>query len=250
MAEFTATGRVPCVPLSYENKDLARPKELIVDYKIGNVYIKKEDGTLVDISASIKETILDHIQNDPEFSNNITITIDGDEYTLQTIIADHAAYIEQILKALGYYIDEETSEVRFDLLDKIAKIDPGTGEIEFVITSDDIVETEDKQFVSAEEKDKIAKSTHPEIIQATVLGGESAWTGSSAPYTQQIDVAGVKESDAPVVDICLSDDYETVQKQLDSYGNIFKILTFDNYIIVYASDPTEDDIVLQMKIDR
>ena len=82
------------------------------------------------------------------------------------------------------------------------------------------------------------------------MGGASAWTGTEAPYTQQVTVEGILESDVPVVDISLGDIYETVQKQLDSYAYIYKILTYDGYIVVYASEPTEDNVTVQMKVDR
>ena len=245
MAEFTATARIPCRPLSYENKDLAKPKELLIDYSLGNIWLCKEDGSFVDIGTSIKEII----KQDPDISKNITIVIDGDTYDLQTIIAQQATNIEEILKALGYYVDDD-GEIHFDLLDKIASYDPETGDITFIIKTTDIVEDGDKLFITQEEKDKIAQATHPEIIRVTILGGSQAWTGSAAPYTQQITVEGIKESDVPVVDISLGDIYDTIQKQLDSYAYIYKILTYDGYIVVYASEPTKDDLTVQMKVDR
>ena len=245
MAEFTATARIPCRPLSYENKDLAEPKELLIDYSLGNIWLCKEDGSFVDIGTSIKEII----KQDPDISKNITIVIDGDTYDLQTIIAQQATNIEEILKALGYYVDDD-GEIHFDLLDKIASYDPETGDITFIIKTTDIVEDGDKLFITQEEKDKIAQATHPEIIRVTILGGSQAWTGSAAPYTQQITVEGIKESDVPVVDISLGDIYDTIQKQLDSYAYIYKILTYDGYIVVYASEPTKDDLTVQMKVDR
>lgn len=248
MAEFTATARIPCRPLSYENNSLAQPKELLVDYESGNVWVKKADGSLVDIGESVKEIVIQHIKDDPDFSQDITIVIDGENYELQTIVADQATKIEQIMDALGYYTTEE-GEVKFDLLDKIANVDD-EGNVTFIITTDDIQPGEDNFFVTAEEKEKISQATHPEIKKVTILGGSQAWTGSAAPYTQQINVEGILETDTPIVDISLGDIYDTVQKQLDSYAYIYKILTYDGYIVVYASEPTEDDLTIQMRLDR
>ena len=248
-AEFTATARIPCRPLSYENNALAQPKELLIDYKTGNVWICKEDNTFVDVGNAVKETVIQYIKEDPEFSQNIQITIDGEVYELETIVADQVTKLEQILKALGYYVDEETGEVKFDLLDKIATVDD-EGNITFIIKTTDIVEDGDKFFMTSEDKEKLEAATHPEIKKVTILGGSQAWTGSAAPYTQQINVAGILESDTPVVDISLGDIYDTVQKQLDSYAQIYKILTYDGYIVVYAHEPTEDDLTIQMKLDR
>ena len=248
-AEFTATARIPCRPLSYENNGLAQPKELLVDYKTGNVWICKEDNTFVDVGNAVKETIIEQIKEDPDFVQNIQIDIDGETYELSTIVADNVNKIQLILEALGYYVDEDTQEIKFDLLDKIASVDD-EGNVTFNITTGDITETDDKFFMSQAEKDRLAQATHPEIKKVTILGGSQAWTGDAAPYTQQITVDGILETDTPVVDISLGDIYDTVQKQLDSYAYIYKILTYNGYIVVYASEPTEDDLTIQMKLDR
>lgn len=250
MADFTATARFPIRPLSYENVDLAENKELIVDYEVGDVYVKKSDGTVTNISGTVKETIIKEIEKDTSFVEKIPIVIDGKEYELSTVVTENVTHVTQIQDALGYYVDPDTGDVKFDLLDKIAKIDPDTGKIEFTITADDVLETENRVFLSPTEKASAIKATHSEIIKATILGGAQAWTGTEAPYTQKVTIANIKESDVPVVDISLGDIYDTITKQLDSYAYIYKILTYDGYIMVYASQPTEDDINIQMKVDR
>ena len=199
MAELKATARIMCRPLSYENKDIAVPKELLVDYNTGNVYVCKEDGTFIDIGTTVKEII----KSDTTLIESIVIEIDGELYTLETIIADQAKMIEDLQKALGYYVDDN-GEIQFnvlELINKIAIINPDTGEINFIINSTDITETNEKQFVSAAEKEDWNKATYPVIIKTTIRGGASAWTGSAAPYTQRVTVTDIKESDIPVVDM-------------------------------------------------
>lgn len=245
MADFPATARIPCRPLEMAYKDLAEPKELLVDYSTGKISVCLADGTFVDIENIIKEII----KEDSSISESIQIEIDGKMYTINTIIAQQNANIEELKQALGYY-EDELGNVKFDLLDKIASIDPETGKVIFNITTTDVKETTEKQFVSAEEKAAWSKSTHPEILRATILSGSQAWTGSDAPYTQDVTVEGILETDTPVVDISLGDIYDIIQKQLDSYAYIYKILTFDGYIRVFASQPTEDDLTVQMKVDR
>lgn len=245
MAKFPASARIPCRPLDMANKDLAEPKELIVDYETGNVAVCMADGSIVDISDTIKEII----KEDTTISESIQVEINGQIYNIKTIIADHAKNIEDILKALGYYVKPDGT-IGFDILDKVASIDPDTGDVIFNITSTNVQETPEKQFVSQNEKDAWSKGTHPEVIKATILGGTQAWTGSEAPYSQRVNVTGILETDVPVVDISLGEIYDTIQKQLDSYAYIYKILTYDGYIMVYASQPTENDITIQMKVDR
>lgn len=45
-------SRVPLIPLSYEDKDKAVTKELLVDYETGNVYIKNINGELINVFQS------------------------------------------------------------------------------------------------------------------------------------------------------------------------------------------------------
>ena len=245
MADFPATARIPCRPLEMANKDLAEPKELLVDYSTGDISICKEDGTFTDIGVTIREII----KEDSSIAENIQIEIDGQMYAINTIVAEQNANIEELKNALGYYTDE-LGNIKFNLLDKIANIDPDTGNVIFNITTTDINETNEKQFVSADEKKAWSKATHPEFIKVNILSGDSAWTGTEAPYTQDVTVAGILETDTPIVDISLGDIYETIQKQLDSYAYIYKILTFNGYIRVYATQPTVDDLTVQMRIDR
>lgn len=245
MADFPATARIPCRPLEMANKDLAEPKELLVDYSTGDISICKEDGTFTDIGTTIREII----KEDTSFAESIQIEIDGQLYAINTIVAEQNANIEELKSALGYYTDEG-GNIHFDILDKVASIDPDTGNVVFNITTTDVKETTEKQFVSADEKAAWSKATYPEIIRATILGGNAAWTGDAAPYTQDVTVNGILETDTPIVDISLGDIYETVQKQLDSYAYIYKILTFDGYIKVYATEPTQDDLTVQMRVDR
>ena len=57
MADFPATARIPCRPLEMAYKDLAEPKELLVDYSTGKISVCLADGTFVDIENIIKEII-------------------------------------------------------------------------------------------------------------------------------------------------------------------------------------------------
>lgn len=356
MADMKATARIPCRPLSIINKNLAEAKELLVDYDKGTISVCKADGTIVDVSDSIKEVVIEQIGSDPDFVDNIVIEIDGNTYSLNTIIIDHTTQISDIQDALGYSKDN-SGNVSFKILDDIntdiqtntknisnntSKINTNTSNIaantksisdqaktisthsaDIVNIKSDIIKigdnisdvnndistmknsintntsniasntskintnttnistntknisnntksisdtndrinnlstdditvksTSNKLFVTKAEKEDYAKATYPEIIRTTIKGGESNWTGTEAPYTQQVTVDDILEADVPVVDISLSDIYETAQKQLDSYAYIYRILTYDGSIVVYASKPTEDDVTIQMKVDR
>lgn len=48
-------GRVPVIPLSYDNRERAVTKELIADYETGNIYIKNANGELINVfQAALK----------------------------------------------------------------------------------------------------------------------------------------------------------------------------------------------------
>ena len=77
----------------------------------------------------------------------------------------------------------------------------------------------------------------------------TSWTGTTAPYTQTITVTGIKAADIPIVDIYLADtDYEDVEDELTAYSYIYRITTAANAITVYASEPTDVPIKIQMKV--
>ena len=79
MAEYRADARIPFRPLSYEYKDLAEPKELVVDYENHNVYISNINGELVDITAGITEAI----SKNPNIITDVKITLpSGEEITI------------------------------------------------------------------------------------------------------------------------------------------------------------------------
>lgn len=246
---LSANARIPCIPLSAENKDLAQPKELLVDYETGTIIVCKSDGTFVDITQTIKEVIE---ANPDEIASSITFVIEGDTYSLETVVNNVTADIGDIQDALGYTKDE-SGNVSFALLQNAVTIDPATGNTNKKIKAEDITETSTKKFVSNTEKTKWNAATKPVTLSTTILAETDAgniWSGSEAPYTQRVNVTGILESDNPIVDIKLGDVYDTIQKQLDSYAYIYKILTYDGYIMVYASQKTEYDINIQMRVDR
>ena len=75
----------------------------------------------------------------------------------------------------------------------------------------------------------------------------TSWTGSAAPYTQTITVSGMSANDNPIVDIVPDSDYDTAVEQMYEYNKIYRITTALNSITVYATEPTEVAIPIQLK---
>ena len=250
-----ANVRIPCRPLDAKDIELATAKELIVDYDAGTIKVSKTDGTIVDITSVIKDEVIKVIQKDPDsFFQDIKITIDGIEYNFTTAITKIGdditkinKEIEAIKKILNVTVDGD-GNVIVKFPDTVVQFQSSDSDkLVKNISADSLNETETRKFLTLQEKEQFSKSTHPEIINV-VIG--TAWEGSSAPYSQKITVADIKESDTPVVDVLLADVYETVQRQLDNYAYIYKIRTYNGYIMVYASSPTEESITVQMKVER
>lgn len=91
--QFKATTRLPFRPLSYENVELAYNRELIADYTTGNLYLKDDQGQIIDLSQKISQVIIESGQI-AEYLNVTYIGFDGEETTVQI----NAAIIDLVNK--------------------------------------------------------------------------------------------------------------------------------------------------------
>lgn len=255
---FEALARIPTRPLDYANKDLAYDRELLVDYTNHAVYIYV-GGEFYDITSditSVVNEVIKQLQEDPTLLeqifnteenkqtiiNNVTITLEnGDVVSLNDAIIGAISRIEDLEETIKNF--DNVFKFEYDSEGNITNISVN-------IEATDVTETEEKQFVSQTEKDEWNDKSKVFQLTAVISAGSSAWTGSAEPYTQQVTVPKILESDYPVVDVVLSEVYTTAMDQLNSYAYIYKILTYDGYIKVFASKPTEVALQIQMKVDR
>lgn len=274
MSNAAAKARIPTRPLSYEHVGMAQPKELLVDYKNHAIYICDADGNVVAASTTIEtsdivDEVLAQLENNPDTIKNAKITLgDGTEVTLEEGIKNNSALLAKIFDANGNVILKvpaanvtTTDDLQFvskTEKEKWNKIDNLVDENGNIITGDTEVKAEDVvtsttlQFVSAEEKtawNNKASITH---VNATILSDVSKWTESSEnfAYIQKLEIADILETDYPIVDVQLSDNYNTALTELNEYSKIYKILTYDGYIEIYATDPVIVDLDVIFKIDR
>lgn len=86
--KFRDKARLPVIPLSYEHKALAVPKEFILNYKTGSAYVCLEDGSVINICTS-KETMevfSEYLKANPDIlADAIIVTNDGNLTVTETL---------------------------------------------------------------------------------------------------------------------------------------------------------------------
>ena len=274
MSNAAAKARIPTRPLSYEHVGMAQPKELIVDYKNHAIYICDADGNVISASTTIEtadivKDVLAQLEANPDTIKDVKITLeDGTVVTLEEGIKNNSALLSKIFDASGNLIlkvpaahvtttdnlqfvskaeKEKWSKIE-DILDEEGNIVIGDSDVK----AENVITTTTLQFVSAEEKTAWNAKASIKHVNATILSDESKWTESSEnfAYIQKLDIADILETDYPIVDVQLSDNYNTALTELNEYSKIYKILTYDGYIEIYATDPVIVDLNVIFKIDR
>lgn len=232
-----AFARIPTRPLSLDNKDLAEPKELLADYENHEIYICDIDGKIVNVTASVTAVVTEvmaQIDKDPGIVTEAEIELpSGKTVTIEKALLDALVQIEELQDSLGVTTDE-------------------TGNVVLKIPAADVEVSDEKQFVSSTEKENWNNKTEAVRLTAKILSSEGSWTSTNdgAPYVQDVSIKEMKEAYYPVVDVVLSEDYETAMKELDSYSYIYKILTYDGKITIYAIKPIAVDLNIVLKIDK
>lgn len=235
--QFVAKTRLPTRPLSYENKDLAYNRELIADYKTGNLYLKDDTGNIIDLSQKISQTIIESGQI-AQYLNVTYNGFDGEE----TTVTINAAVIDLVNKI------KEQQQV----IDAITGGESGEpGSVTIQIKPGQIVVDENHQFVTNQQLNEIAQKVS--IKDVTCLLPATGWIGSEAPYYQTVACTGALETmPRPTIDInhTTSETYENAMTAEDNWCYIYRAVTDNNTITVYASEKPEVDLsfVVQLKL--
>lgn len=87
-------------------------------------------------------------------------------------------------------------------------------------------------------------------IQTVTITLGTTWTGSEAPFTQEVSVSGMLATDNPQAGIILSSTYATATEQLKEYAKIFRAVTSAGKVTFYAKEATTVDLSIQLKIIR
>lgn len=91
----------------------------------------------------------------------------------------------------------------------------------------------------------------PTIINTSCLLDSTQWVGASAPYTQEINVAGIYASDNPILDIIVSDTVATGIDEINQWEYISKA-TCGNGTITFScyTDKPTIDLNISVKVVR
>lgn len=230
--QFEAKTRLPFRPLSYENVDLAYNRELIADYTTGNLYLKDDNGDIIDLSEKISQTIIESGQIAQYL--NVTYTgFDGQEKT----VTINAAVIDIVNK-----IKQQQ--------DAIDAITGGSGG-NIQIKPGQIVTDSNHRFVTDTQLNEIAQKVSIKEVICTVP--KIGWIGSSAPYSQTVACQGaLAEMPRPTIDInhTSSESYENAMTADDNWCYIYRAVTGANTLTLYASEKPEVDlsVFVQMKL--
>ena len=96
--------------------------------------------------------------------------------------------------------------------------------------------------LSAEINSKTSAVTYTATIE------NSAWSGSTAPYTKEIQVAGILESDNPIIDVVQTGTFSTDKQLLREWLKVTRINTGANKITITANAIPSINIPIQIKV--
>lgn len=95
---------------------------------------------------------------------------------------------------------------------------------------------------------KIADGAVSQTFTATITA--AGWTGDATPYTNDVTVTGLTADDNPFVDMIASSTFETAETEIEAFANIYRMVTAENKLTVYAAEKPTVDIVIQIKVVR
>lgn len=95
---------------------------------------------------------------------------------------------------------------------------------------------------------KIADGAVSQTYTATILA--AGWTGDATPYTNDVTVTGLTADDNPFVDMIASSAFETAETEIEAFANIYRMVTAENKLTVYAAEKPTVDIAIQIKVVR
>ena len=102
---------------------------------------------------------------------------------------------------------------------------------------------------TATEAKTIANGKATTVVYTTTVG--TSWSGSEAPFTQTVPVAGILSTDTPIVDINFNGvAYSSKEDIVTAWSSSYRITTANGSITIYADEKTTTAVPIQLKVVR
>lgn len=246
--------RDPVRPLSTTYVAMAYPGELAIDPTTGNFVYKKLDGSTIEHRKPGTLTLrygTSVLAENKDLAGSLDITIPA-ATTPGNLTIKYGANTLIDAKSMGDDIVVNIPESEIPEIDTSSLV-PNTRTVNGKALSSDISLTaadvgavpttrtingkalsSDISITAAELG--AAPLNYPHNIGAVVsnLQLSTSWTGSAAPYTQDLAVSGLLATDVPTVDFRATGTYSTDQKAEEAWLNIYRIVSSANKLTFYA----------------
>ena len=91
---------------------------------------------------------------------------------------------------------------------------------------------------------KLAANAASRSFTATLTA--DGWTGTAAPYSQQLTVSGMLAGDRPILDLVLSGTYAADEARCEAWAGIYRAVPAADSLTVYAAGKPTVDLPVQM----
>lgn len=120
--KFRDKARLPVIPLSYEYKALAVPKEFILNYKTGSAYVCLEDGSVINICTS-EETMKvfsEYLKSNPDILTDAIIVTNDGNYTVTETLDKIYEFIDEVNGKTYKYAGSESDGGPANVANKVS----------------------------------------------------------------------------------------------------------------------------------
>lgn len=259
------------------------PKELVADFENDNLYLVKDDGTEAEVVKLVEEIVGEGnvVSSVKIEGKKITIT-KGSALTSHPIIvkdtdtSDAATpgsggkfnVVDSVTRdGNGHVLKVNTKEITMPTVPTTAA-QVGAAPASHTHTAADVgaaaanhshtpasigAATSNHTHTAAQVGAAAASHTHAGMATHALYNATigTAWSGSAAPFTQNISISGILAADTPIVDMNLSSiTYANKEKVVEAYSKIYRITTYANGITVYSDEKTTVNIPIQLKVIR
>ena len=114
--------------------------------------------------------------------------------------------------------------------------------LEIVATKDEI----DSHKVEKANLSVLGHVNHA-VLTATL---NTAWLGTSAPYTKTVSVSGILYTDTPIIDVVMSGTYSTDEARTEAWGYIYRAVCNNGSITFYATEKPTVSLPIQIRVVR